>query len=127
MSMMNRLGNAGNRFQGKTKKVLCVCSAGLLRSPTMAHVLSSDPWNFNTRAAGMSKEYALVPVDLVLATWADEIVVVESWMQEQLRVDYPDLSAPIHVVQLTDSFEYRDPALVKLLKEHLPKLYPLDE
>ena len=27
-SKMNRLGNAGNRWQGDFKRVLCVCSAG---------------------------------------------------------------------------------------------------
>jgi predicted protein tyrosine phosphatase len=32
--LMNRLGNCKNYHQGKFKRVLCVCSAGLLRSPT---------------------------------------------------------------------------------------------
>lgn len=71
---MNRLDNARNEFQGEYKRVLCVCSAGLLRSPTTAVVLSSEPYNFNTRAAGLVREFALVPVDKVLLFWADEIV-----------------------------------------------------
>lgn len=45
----NQLANVGNRFQTKTKKVLCVCSAGLLRSPTLANVLNLK-YGFNTRA-----------------------------------------------------------------------------
>ena len=47
MSKMNRLANTQNKYQGKYKKVLCVCSAGLLRSPTAALVLSQEPFNFN--------------------------------------------------------------------------------
>lgn len=50
--VMNRIANASNKFQGSYKRVLCVCSAGLLRSPTAALVLSKDPYNFNTRACG---------------------------------------------------------------------------
>lgn len=128
MSMMNRLGNASNRFQGNTRRVLCVCSAGLLRSPTVAHLLSSPPWNFNTRAAGISKEYALVPVDTVLASWADEIVVVEPWMRDELVITYGEVLANthIHVLDVPDRFEYRDPYLVKLLNEALPKIYPVE-
>ena len=52
MSLMNRLGNSKNPYQGDFKKVLCVCSAGLLRSPTAAWVLSNAPFNFNTREIG---------------------------------------------------------------------------
>ena len=62
MIKRNQMGVIFNAYQGKHKKVLTVCSAGCLRSPTAAHILSSDPWNFNTRAAGISLEYAIVPV-----------------------------------------------------------------
>jgi len=128
MSMMNRLGNAGNKYQGNTKRILCVCSAGLLRSPTIAHILSSPPWNFNTRAAGISKEYALVPVDTVLVSWAEDIVVVEPWMRDELVITYGEVLANthIHALDVPDRFEYRDPYLVKLLNEALPKIYPVE-
>ncbi len=42
-----------NPYQGKYKRVLCVCSAGVLRSATTAVVLSKEPFNFNTRSAGL--------------------------------------------------------------------------
>ena len=63
MSTMNRLANTHNPYQGDFKKVLCVCSAGLLRSPSTAFVLSQDPFNFNTIAAGINEDYALIVVD----------------------------------------------------------------
>ena len=122
MSYMNRLANAGNKYQGTTKKILCVCSAGLLRSPTLAHVLSSPPYNFNTRAAGITREYALVPVDDVLLQWADEVIAVEKWIGDILR-DQLEGKKPVHVIELEDKYEYRDPYLVKLIEEALEKLY----
>lgn len=105
---MNRLANSTNPFQGKFKKVLCLCSAGLLRSPTAAFVLSSEPFNYNTRAAGVVQEYALVPVDDVLLNWADEIVVMEPWMA-------PKVGDNLHkttVLNIPDKFAFRDPALI---------------
>ena len=110
------MGNAKNYFQTDVKKVLCVCSAGLLRSPTMAWVLSQEPYNYNTRAAGITEEYALIPVDDVLLYWADEIVVAEDWMIEELgRIRKED--KPVYSLQLPDEYEYRNPELVELIKE----------
>jgi predicted protein tyrosine phosphatase len=69
MSLMNRLGNAKNEYQTKVKKVLCVCSAGMLRSPTLANVLH-EKFGYNTRAVGYSPHFALVPLDQVHLKWA---------------------------------------------------------
>lgn len=120
MSFYNRIANTSNRFQGETKKVLCVCSAGLLRSPTMAVVLSQEPYNYNTRAAGLSKEYALIPVDEVLLHWADEIVCAESWMAQEIEemltalgLQHKDLIA----LDIPDQYGYRHPKLMELIRE----------
>ena len=72
----NQLSNVSNYFQGNAKKVLCVCSAGLLRSPTVANVLHQE-LGYNTRAVGTAKEYALIPITEALVAWADEIVFVD--------------------------------------------------
>lgn len=113
MSKLNRLSNTHNQFQGKYKKVLCVCSAGLLRSPTAALVLSKEPYNYNTRAAGLSKDFALVIVDDFLLEWADEVVC--------MTLDqYDDLAGrtkkPILCLSIEDDFVYRDPDLMELIK-----------
>ena len=112
--LMNRLANCTNPWQGKWKKVLCVCSAGLLRSPTAAFVLSQEPFNFNTRAAGLTKEFALVPVDRVLLEWADEIVCMTEEQGEELR----EMSGgkTVVVLNIEDSFAYRDPELIEAIK-----------
>lgn len=113
MNEMNRLYTAQNPYQGESKRVLCVCSAGLLRSPTAALVLSQPPFNYNTRAAG-AHSYALVRVDKVLIRWAQEIVCMQSEHADALlRFDEP--VAPVVVLDIPDNFSYRDPTLMDLI------------
>ena len=114
--LMNRLANCTNRYQGKYKRVLCVCSAGLLRSPTAALVLSQEPYNFNTRAAGLDEAFALIPVDRVLIEWADEIVTMTSDQAEEIRNRLEE-EKPIVVLNIDDNYRYRDPELIKLIRE----------
>ena len=119
MSHMNRLSNCTNRYQGDYKRVLCLCSAGLLRSPTVALVLSQFPYNYNTRAAGLSEEYALIQVDDVLLHWADEIVVMESRQAEIVRslLDLASEDKPIVVLGIQDDYSYRQPELIEAIKK----------
>jgi len=111
------MANAKNEYQTGVKKVLCICSAGLLRSPTMAVVLSQPPYNYNTRAAGVSTEYALIPVDDVLIHWADEIVCVEERIKDALVADFDVDNTSIKVLNIPDNYEYRNPELIELIKE----------
>jgi len=121
--MNNRLWNCRNPYQGDYKHVLCVCSAGLLRSPTTALVLSQEPFNYNTRAAGVH-DYALIPVDRVLLTWADEVVCMEAshgHIIEEL-MEHFDIEVPVTVLGIPDNFEYRDPDLMQLIVEKYNEL-----
>lgn len=114
MSKMNRLANSKNPYQGKNQKVLCVCSAGLLRSPTMAWVLSQAPFNYNTRAAGISEEFALILVDDVLIEWADEIVCADREHVNHILTQFPQVESVV-CLDLPDQYQYRDPELVDLI------------
>lgn len=109
---LNRLANIKNPYQGNTKKVLCVCSAGLLRSPTAALVLSWDPFNYNTRAAGLSKEYALIYADNVLCEWADEIVAMSSGQ----FLDLGEYKNKTINLEISDNYPYRDQELMELIR-----------
>lgn len=124
----NQLGVVHNPYQGAHKKVLCVCSAGCLRSPTAAHILSSPPFNFNTRAVGTSKEYAIIPITNALIMWADIILVMDEHqqcfvneMQNQLATecnnsymgDY-DYKLVVNL-EIPDEYDYRNPNLVELM------------
>src|SRR3954452_21143833 len=104
---MNRLANTKHRFQTNVKKVLCLCSAGLLRSPTAANVLHQE-FGYNTRAAGVTEEYALVQVDPVLIEWADEIVCVEKAVKDALVRDWSDLlkNKQVVVLAVPDQYEW---------------------
>ncbi len=117
MTLMNRSANCHNPFQGRFKRVLCCCSAGLLRSPTAALVLSQEPYSFNTRAAGLVSEFALVPVDDVLLDWADEIVVMTSEQERAVRETLQDSDKAVINLQIPDNFPYRDPELIRLIRE----------
>lgn len=126
MSLMNRLANCRNQFQGKAKRVLCVCSAGLLRSPTAAEVLRREPFNFNTRAAGLVKDFALIPVDAVLLAWADEIVCMTPEQATELE-NRTEKSKPIICLDIDDNFGFRDPMLEKIIQEKYLELSKLVE
>jgi predicted protein tyrosine phosphatase len=110
----NRAWNCANPYQGKFKRVLCVCSAGLLRSPTVAWVLSNEPYNFNTRAVGIDVGHALIPLDDVLIKWADEIVCMDEYQEKVLR---ERTDKPVINLRIGDNFEYRDKALVFMIRK----------
>lgn len=111
-------GVHSNSFQGDYKRVLTVCSANMLRSPTMAHVLSADPYNFNTRSAG-TEPYALIPVTEDLLMWADEVVCADTEHAIKVRNKMMDLDIDIPIINLEieDIYEYRNVELIRLIKE----------
>lgn len=116
---MNQMAVTKNSYQGKYKKVLCVCSAGCLRSPTAAVVLSHAPFDFNTRACGIDPDFAIIPITDVLIEWADEIVC----MTQEHKADLLQMTdKPIVCLDIPDNFEYRNPKLMKLVKEQYLKV-----
>ena len=123
----NRIANVGNRFQGSRKKVLCVCSAGLLRSPTLAWILSNEPFGYNTRAVGTSTEYALIPLEDVHLRWADAVVFVDEGSHAVAKYDYEELinNMECHVLQIPDQYPFRDEKLVEIATEELKKVFPV--
>jgi predicted protein tyrosine phosphatase len=118
MSTMNRLANVTNQFQTRAKKVLCVCSAGLLRSPTTAKVLAEN-FGYNTRAAGINNEYALIRVDEVLIAWSDEIVFMEQEHLNEFELRFPEIELGVvvesQVLGIPDHFRWSDPELIEMI------------
>lgn len=112
-----------NPFQGDYKRVLCVCTGGILRSATAAVVFAADPYNFNTRACGTA-DFALIRIDKELLGWADEVVCLEEChrlfierMDIKDQIHYPKGSMPpIRVLGIPDDYEYREPALVRRIR-----------
>lgn len=123
-SPMNALHNVTNPYQGKDKRVLVLCSAGLLRSATLATVLQNK-YNYNVRNAGVS-DYALIPVNTALLEWADEIVCVEQDVFDTLMSDlnkYEENNNErielqnIIVLDIPDIYEYMNPTLQRIIIE----------
>lgn len=108
--MNNRLANTKNIYQTEAKRVLCLCSAGLLRSPTMANALHKE-YGFNTRAAGVVQEYALIYADQALYFWADEIVCANQEVAEELNDGWLGKKKVV-VLDIPDKYEWNDPKLV---------------
>lgn len=132
-STMNALHNCKNPYQGAEKRVLCLCSAGLLRSPTAAFVLQKE-LGYNTRAAGVT-DYALIPVTEVLLEWADEIVCVNEETYNILmnsailmdsaarsKFDLEAIKRITTVLDLPDIYPRMDSTLQKeILRQYLEK------
>lgn len=116
---MSRSLNAQNQYQGDWLRVLCVCSAGLLRSPTLAWVLSNEPYNCNTRAAGSHPEYGLVVVDQVLLNWAQAVVFVNPENHQRVLERKLSLPSEVYVLNVPDRFAFRDPELVVSIRREL--------
>lgn len=104
----NQITNIMNPHQSKGKKVLCVCSAGLLRSPTLADVLHKE-LGYNTRAVGTAKNFALIPITEALIYWADEIVFVDEDCKDYLDIDtreeLKNVEAEITTLDIPDVYD----------------------
>lgn len=114
-STRNQIGNAKNPYQTEAKRVLCCCSAGLLRSPTLANVLHKE-YGYNTRACGTEKEFALIPITEVLIRWAEEIVFVNKSSFDALGDEELNLVGRKAVVlDVPDEYDWNDPLLQSIL------------
>ena len=133
LASMNQKANVNNPYQGSRIKALTVCSAGLLRSPTMAKILS-DTGRYNVRACGTSQEYALIPITEALILWADEIHVV----REQVKVIYklldyfeysygakmnPGRHKPVYIYDIPDQYGTFDNKLESLIVSEYKRVY----
>lgn len=113
----NAMHNCTNPYQTGVEKILCVCSAGLLRSPTLAGELYKR--GFNTRAAGVH-DYALIPVDEVLLKWADTIMFVSKGLRE--HVTGIEERHQVYELDIPDRFEWRHPELVASINSTLDEM-----
>lgn len=122
MPETHRAAVARNSNQGEYRRVLCVCSGGILRSPTLAWLLSNPPYNCNTRAAG-SEPHALIPVDQELLNWAEIVVFLNPENRNRVvrafRVGDNSIT-----LDIPDRFKYRDRELIRLLNAEMGRAYP---
>lgn len=116
-----------NKWQGPAVRALFVCSAGILRSPTAAiHFATTQGWN--TRAAGIEHNFALIPVSEALMNWADVIFVMTPDQRLDLKFRFGDgFSDKIFCLHIEDDFGFMDVELVKFLEASMKEVMETDE
>lgn len=114
----NQEYNVHNRHQGTTKKVLCVCSAGLLRSATLQNFLIRE-YGYNVRNCGTEEDYALIPISEALIKWADEIVFVNNNNYKRVEKWIQDFEATTKtfILDIPDIYSFNDPELIQECKQ----------
>jgi predicted protein tyrosine phosphatase len=119
---MSHLGSLNLAAQGKNKRVLFVCSGGMLRSATASHVFCQEPYNWNTRAAG-TMEGAIVPVTETLLEWADEIYCMMPEHALSIKEKFEGFCFnKVRVLAIEDAYNYRAPRLVHLLLRNMERM-----
>jgi len=101
----------------KILKVLFICEANRLRSPT-AETIFSTYSGVEAKSAGVGKE-ATVPVSAELLDWADLIFVMEKRHRNLIHSRFREvyLRKRIICLYIPDEFEFMDPELICLLEE----------
>lgn len=116
-----RDGVVRNPYQGTDKKVLFVCSMGILRSATAARIYGRK---HNTRCAGTWGD-ALVPLTPVLLAWAQEIVFVNEANYKQAVGEFGEeifTETPTRVLNIPDKYPHMDPNLIAAFVEQYEPL-----
>jgi predicted protein tyrosine phosphatase len=114
-----------NPYQGKASRILFVCSAGLLRSPTGAAV--GVKRGYNTRSCGSDASYALIPLSVNLIEWANHIVFVNQKNYEQAIKDFKKvrydeiIKSKSIVLDIPDKYDAFHPSLVRKFKDWFDK------
>lgn len=111
-----------NPYQGIRTRILFVCSAGLLRSPTGAAVASAR--GYNARACGSDFHYALIPFNLNLLQWAEFVVFVNAENYLQVKQDIRDnlwargcLEKKKIILDIPDQYEAFHPRLMQIFND----------
>ena len=114
----NQMHNINNPNQGSIKKVLTVCSAGLLRSATLQNFLIRE-YGYNVRNCGTEQSYALIPISEALVMWADEIVFVNKSNYNSVKMELEKLKVldRCKILDIPDMYAFNDQELIKICKE----------
>jgi predicted protein tyrosine phosphatase len=115
-----------NHSQGPFKRILFVCSVGMLRSPTAAVIGAQN--GFNTRSCG-SSSVALIPLSANLILWADWIIFMnrENYLESKIRFHGSEYLTALENKAITwdinDFYNYMDDELKVVLKDKIQEQY----
>lgn len=121
-----RGGVYNNPYQGKDRKVVFICSMGILRSATGARIYANK---YNTRTAGTWFDEALIPLTERLVVWADQLVFVNDYNYRQALRHFEDdeglvltIKAKAVVLDIPDTYEHMHPELIKAFEEQYERI-----
>lgn len=121
-----REGVVRNPYQGTDKRVVFVCSMGLLRSATGARIYGH---RLNTRSAG-SYDDALTPLTPLLIAWADEIVFVNKDNYNGAVKKFGEDAWPharCVVLNIPDKYPHMHPKLIESFETQYGPRWPEDK
>ena len=100
-------------------KLLFICSANLMRSPTAEKIFSSHE-GIEATSAGINAD-AETPVSADLVEWADVVVAMEQHHARFLQENFGYLlrRKRVAVLGIADRYEFMDPELVEILKQKI--------
>lgn len=104
-----------NSSQTSAKRLLFVCSVGMLRSPTAQMVASSH--GYNARACGSAVNIALIPLSCNLINWANHIIFMNAENAIQAHREFEavgykdDIIAKQLVWNIEDRYDWGDSVL----------------
>ncbi len=115
-----RYGAVANPYQGSDRKVLFVCTMGILRSATGSRIYAHK---YNTRSAGTDDE-ALIPLTHILIEWADQIVFVnkENFWKADKEWDLSSWDDKVVVLDIPDTHPHMHPEIIKAFEEQYEPL-----
>lgn len=117
-----------NTSQGTSKRLLFVCSGGLLRSPTAAMIASKR--GYNARSCGSSVKIALIPISKNLILWADVVVFMNEENEDKVLRHLSETDKELRSIligksicwNVEDIYNYGDDDLIWVLERKLDRL-----
>ena len=119
-----------NYSQTPAKRLLFVCSVGMLRSPT-AQIVASQ-MGYNARACGSSINIALIPLSVNLINWAHVIIFLnqdnylEALKHFKISEFDEDIRAKSVVWGVGDHYNWGDSVLYGIIRHKLIEMQEKD-
>ena len=105
------------------KRVLFLCSANRLRSPTAEQVFADWP-GIEVSSAGLN-DNAENPLTPELTAWAEIIFVMERAHRNRLSRKFKrHVTGKVICLDIPDDYGFMDPVLVQILKARVPHHLP---
>lgn len=103
------------------EKILFVCNANRLRSPTAEKIYKKRK-DISVKSAGLFSD-AFVTVSQDIVDWADLIFVMEKNQQNKIIKKFKNVynKKPVINLNISDDYEYMEPTLIELLSHKLSR------